>query len=289
MPRRNKTSMISFAPRSLSVMQVRSVQSAVNYIQRHLDEKFEVDALAAVGSYSRFHFQRLFRAVTGETLYDFIRRVRLESAATWLLTYRELMVVDVAFESGFSSHESFARAFHRYFGRSATQWREEAFWRHDGERWQWRKSRDPGAADAQSRVAAGASGMRYDSLVLAEAANGRRPVALERIGVERVSPFRIAYLRKIGVSTAAGDAMVWWRLVDWARREGLMVPQAMLVCTSCDNVNITAPAQYRFDAGLMVERDFRPDGEIDVQDFSGGSYAVADFAGTWSEHAAVDE
>ena len=43
-----------------------------------------LDALAAVAAMSRFHWHRVFHAITGETCVETVRRVRLNRAACWL-------------------------------------------------------------------------------------------------------------------------------------------------------------------------------------------------------------
>ena len=58
----------------------RRMHAVVDYIDRHLDQKLDLAALADVASFSPFHFHRLFRALMGEALGDYVRRRRLEIA-----------------------------------------------------------------------------------------------------------------------------------------------------------------------------------------------------------------
>jgi AraC-like DNA-binding protein len=51
------------------------------YIQQHLDDDLELDQVAGVAAFSSFHFHRIFRGLVGETLKEYIRRLRLERAA----------------------------------------------------------------------------------------------------------------------------------------------------------------------------------------------------------------
>jgi AraC family transcriptional regulator len=60
-------------------------------------------ALARVAAFSPFHFHRVFRPVTGETLFGFIQRVRLERSAGALLAVPDRSVLEVALDHGFSS------------------------------------------------------------------------------------------------------------------------------------------------------------------------------------------
>src|SRR5215471_6331337 len=102
----------------------RRVYRVMDYIEGHLAEELTLEQLAAVAAFSPFHFHRVFAAITGETLSDFIRRIRLERAASALAMLHETSVLEIALRCGFSSAATFARAFKGYFGMSATEWRD---------------------------------------------------------------------------------------------------------------------------------------------------------------------
>ena len=85
------------------------------HIQRHLDENLQLEDLAAVAAFSRFHFHRIFRGLVGESLHEHIRRLRLERAAQ-SLKRGDGAITDVALAAGFETHESFTRAFAAMFG-----------------------------------------------------------------------------------------------------------------------------------------------------------------------------
>jgi AraC family transcriptional regulator len=76
-----------------------------------------------VAAFSPFHFHRVFRAITGETLFGFIHRLRIEKAAGALLNHPDQSVLEIALDHGFASAATFARAFKLRFGMSATEWR----------------------------------------------------------------------------------------------------------------------------------------------------------------------
>jgi AraC family transcriptional regulator len=93
------------------------------HIQGRLDESLELDELARVACFSPFHFHRVFRALTGEGVQQYVRRLRLERAAQ-RLKLQEQPVTEIAFEAGYESHEAFTRAFHTMFGKSPSEFRE---------------------------------------------------------------------------------------------------------------------------------------------------------------------
>ena len=75
---------------------------------------------------SRFHFQRLFHRLLGETPGELRRRLRLECAAHQLCTTQQT-VTDIAFDAGYESLEGFSRAFHRAYGLSPSHYRRIPF------------------------------------------------------------------------------------------------------------------------------------------------------------------
>src|SRR5262249_11739813 len=115
-----------------------------DHIRSNLAEELTLERLAGIAAFSPFHFHRVFIAVTGETLNDFVRRVRLERAASALLFRPDLNVIDVALHFGFSSPAAFARAFKARFGMNASQWRAGG-----GEEWSAAllENRNPGKVD----------------------------------------------------------------------------------------------------------------------------------------------
>jgi AraC family transcriptional regulator len=74
-----------------------------------------LDALADVAALSRFHFHRVFRAVTGETAAQAVRRVRMNTASHLLVSSQEPFA-SVARRVGYPSVASFARTFRESFG-----------------------------------------------------------------------------------------------------------------------------------------------------------------------------
>src|SRR3954466_10641636 len=101
----------------------RRMHRVLEHIDRHLDQPLDLDALAGVAHFSAFHFHRIFSAWMGETVGEYLRRRRLETAALRLVSQPELPILHVALSVGFGSSEAFARAFKLRFGRTPSSWR----------------------------------------------------------------------------------------------------------------------------------------------------------------------
>lgn len=81
-----------------------------------------LDALSDVAAMSRFHWHRVFHAMTGETCAEAVRRVRLHRAACWLVQ-RDWPVSQVAASAGFGNVQSFTRIFKDGFGTTPGAYR----------------------------------------------------------------------------------------------------------------------------------------------------------------------
>ena len=121
----------------------KRVNLVIDHVSGHLADDLSLEGLARVAAFSPFHFHRIFRAISGETLFGFVQRLRLERAALALIHHRDHSILGVALDHGFSSAATFARAFKSHFGMSATDWR-----RGGAERWSKRgkANRKPGKA-----------------------------------------------------------------------------------------------------------------------------------------------
>ena len=86
-----------------------------------------VQSLAAVAHLSPFHFHRIYRALTGEGVFETVQRLRLAQAAQ-RLSSAEDSITDVALNVGYGSPQAFARAFREFTGVSpgAFQTRQQA-------------------------------------------------------------------------------------------------------------------------------------------------------------------
>ncbi|HEX2877638.1 MAG TPA: helix-turn-helix domain-containing protein [Polyangiaceae bacterium] len=98
------------------------IRRGVDYVETKLDEDVALSDVAKAAGVSQWHFQRIFKALTGETLKTYIRSRRLAASLDRLLT-TELRVLDIALMAGFESQEAFARAFKVAFGLTPQQYR----------------------------------------------------------------------------------------------------------------------------------------------------------------------
>lgn len=96
---------------------LHQVQKALDYIETHLDADISLARVAREAAISQWHFARIFKALTNETLKSYIRSRRLSNALDKLLTTDE-RIIEIAMDTGFASQASFSRAFKKTFNLS---------------------------------------------------------------------------------------------------------------------------------------------------------------------------
>lgn len=83
-----------------------------------------LEGLAAIAAFSPFHFHRLYRSLTGETVMDTLRHQRLAMAAVRLAN-QDGNVTEIALACGYESPQAFTRAFRQFSGDSPSTFRRK--------------------------------------------------------------------------------------------------------------------------------------------------------------------
>lgn len=91
------------------------LRRVVRYIHDNPAGDLSLDALADVAALSRFHWHRIFHAMTGETCAEAVRRIRINRAAFWLAQTVD-PIDKIAARAGYDNPNSFARTFREIYG-----------------------------------------------------------------------------------------------------------------------------------------------------------------------------
>lgn len=100
----------------------RRVAQAIRLIEDDPARAVDLDGMSGEAATSRYHFLRVFRAVTGETPYQFVLRRRMRQAAVRLRTSAD-PVSAIAFDAGFGDLSTFNRRFRRIMGEAPGSFR----------------------------------------------------------------------------------------------------------------------------------------------------------------------
>lgn len=267
---------------------VSRINRVLDYVEKNLEKSLSLKELAAVAFFSPFHFHRTFRAITGETLNQFINRVRIERAATHLLTSRTKPITEIAMDCGFSGSATFARAFQNTYGMSASEWRDGGYERFSKNRQSDSKN---GKMDGNIRKE-----LQNQPAYINDETNVTVPVLsslTERsdvmknastltadVKVENLPEMNVAYVRHVGPYKGDSELFqdLWGRLMRWAGPRGLMQqPDLKCMCVYHDSPEITEEDKLRTSVCITVPEDTTVDGEVGKMKLEGGKYAMAHF------------
>lgn len=99
------------------------VSRSIDYIMQHLDEEISIEDVADHCHFSKFHFCRVFKAETGETVYSFIKRLKMEQSAVDLKLEKDRTITDIGLEYGYSS-SNYSSAFRKQYNVSPAGFRK---------------------------------------------------------------------------------------------------------------------------------------------------------------------
>lgn len=267
---------------------VARVNRVIDHVQANIDRDLSLAELARVANFSPFHFHRVFAAMVGETLAQFVARIRLERAAAQLLANPARSVTEVALDAGYSSSAAFARAFREAFGTSASTWRRNPARRTAAEDRKIGQSEsslgnagalvtfhiDPRTCEWSWRVEMSDSGKSVD------------------VVVKELAEMPVAYVRHIGPYAGQGElfARLFGSLMQWAGPRGLIrFPETRMLSVYYDDPAVTDESRLRVDCCITVPADTPAEGEVGRSVVPGGKYAVARFELGEGEYSAAWE
>jgi len=242
---------------------VGRVNRVMDYIRENLAGDLRLETLARVARFSPCHFHRVFKSIAGETLNDYIRRQRVQKAASHVAHNPKMSMTQIAAACGYSSPSAFAREFRRAFGTTPSRARVE------------------GPAAFERLRATG------DVPPSSRRPGDERPFVFT-VEVRELPARRVAYVRHVGRYDQIRRAFD--RLMRWAGPRGLLgSPEALVLAVYHDNPDVTPASRLRADACVTVPEGTRADGEIGVTAIPGGTFAVARVEIDPSQYAAAWE
>jgi len=215
------------------------VNRAIDFIVNHLDKPIRLTDVSRAASFSPFHFHRVFQAMVGTTLADFIKRRRLEKALS-LMAHSQMSLTEIALACGFASSSDFSRRFKQTFHAPPSRFDIEG----------WRR-----AHRAQLEAALPEGIARHHLNRMPEPPDGDGfPVRLRELPKRTVAYIRVAKPYRGNAVVSAIE-----RLVVWAERRGLADRQWLGY--QWDNPELVALEDCHYYAAVEVD-DVIPKGEI---------------------------
>ncbi len=247
---------------------VARINNAILYIETHLSEKLILSDIAKEAYFSPFHFHRIFSLVVGETVNNFIARLRIEKAANFLIHQKEISITEVSEIIGFTSLSSFSRAFKKFYGISPAEFKE-------------------------------LSPEKYSKICKTESKNGQVVVSFEqyicnvnnalnwikmngKTTIQNVEELQLAYISHKGEMEKIGE--VFNRLIQWATPKGLMNQENLRLLTMYhDSPKITSPENIRSSIAIVLNTETTVEGEVRLKTIQPGKCIVSRFEITPNE------
>ena len=260
--------------RTLHSEYVSRINKTFDYIESNLENPMTLEELAAVANFSKFHFNRIFQSIAGETPFQFILRVRLEKAATLIITSKNVRISTIAYNCGFSDISVFSRNFKGHFQISASQYRLS-------------KSKNSNLSQQDSnKHQSEEKPVQYFCPEL-KTFKWRTKMKLNKsVEVKELPKMTVAYIRHIG--PYKGDdklfERIWERLFSWAGPRGLIGGKDFKsLVIYHDDPNVTIEDKLRMSVCITVPPETKVDGEIGKMEIEAAKYVIAGFELTASD------
>ncbi len=224
------------------------INKVLIYIDNHLGEKLDLEALASVSNFSAFHFHRIMRAYLHESIGSYISRLRLETAAS-LLQFTDLSINEIAFKIGYETPSSFTKAFRKKFNISPSEFRNRN----------------------------GNQKMHKDHRLF----NLKYTEMKSKPQIKTMKPKKVAYIQAIGDYNDVGPT--WEKLSAFFKENKLFGFKTEAIGISHNDPNITETEKLRYDACFTVTKDIQAQGEVGVKTIEGGRYAIFKHFGPYSQ------
>lgn len=102
----------------------RAVQAAIDFMEQHLSEQFQMGTVARAANCSRARLFHSFKDATGMAPNDYLQRLRINRAQSALVSAAE-PITSIALRCGFSTSQYFSNVFRKYTGTTPTDFRSQ--------------------------------------------------------------------------------------------------------------------------------------------------------------------
>lgn len=224
---------------------VKRILKVLIYIEDHLEEEISIEELAKVSCQSPFHFHRIFGMVVGETVYKYIRRLKLEKAAS-KLRYTEHPITDIAMDTQYDTPSAFTRAFKQAIGHSPRNYR-----------------------------------MLYKEVN----AMNKKISELPKVypdKIDKIEDLDLLFIRKVGEYAESG-AQAWMAMHAFIDENHLDRAKLRYFGITHDDPHVTTEDKLRYDACILAPKSIQPKGLVSRQVLKAGKYAIFTHRGSYDQ------
>lgn len=237
--------------RQVYISKINLVQ---DYIENHLAEELRIEDLAGIASFSEFHFQRIYRQITGESLYSYIKRLRLEKAIFFIRSNKRLSLSEIALLVGFSNQASFAKALKEKYKVNAST---------------IRKLDNPGMEK-----------LIYENSMNGKVCEEKAYYNIPMVVIKRrIDPIKVLYTRYTGAYKGNSDLFMklFTKLYHFADKKNLMNTETKWFAVYHDFGSLTTEEKLRVSVCISIADETKCSEEFGCMELAGGPYAIGRF------------
>jgi len=259
------------------------INKVLDYIDENIDKELNLKVLSDISNFSSYHFHRIFSSLMNETLNSYIKRVRVQKAASLLAGNMKKSATEIAFDTGFKSSAVFSKVFKEFFGLSPTEYRNSKLVENS-------KNEQMESKNEQQNSKIEEDFNRSESYFASEIFQNQIRSISMNVEIKELPETTVAYVRHIG--PYAGDGALFGRLFEklfkWAGPRGLVnFPETQTYSVYHDDPEVTEEDKLRVSVCLSVPDETSVDGEIGKMRIGGGKFAVAHFELKNDEYSAA--
>lgn len=235
------------------------INKSIDYIKQNLCEDLSLDTLASVACFSKFHFHRIFKSVTGVTLNDYILSTKIERAVFFLMNNPSKTMGEISADCGFTSVSSFSRVFRNVKAKSPTEWKK--IFRNSKIGIMDSKA-DKMEAEIENYLALKLKNIKMSAMKL-------------DYQIKSLEELNVIYIRNLNIHKHDSETFgkMFQQLFSWATPRNLVNfpdTKALTVYRSLANDN----GMLQADVCLTVSESVTGEGIIGTTRLSGGLYAI---------------
>ena len=213
------------------------------YINRHLFDELILDSISQMAGISKYHFRRVFKAVCGENIGLYIKRLRLEYIAFKLIS-TDISVTELVYRTNYQNKHTLSRAFKSYFGCTIPEFR------------------------------------RLHSNASLEGMNpGRITPLIKRIPLVRIAYLKQEWTEHI----THDFTVLWEQVLSFSKSYNLQSNGGRFISLTLDCPLISSEEKARFMVGITIPTSFSVPKGFFTYEIDAGEYAIFHFKGLYHE------
>ncbi|PPK93923.1 AraC family transcriptional regulator [Nonlabens xylanidelens] len=235
------------------------INRVFQYIDENLDSDLSLNTISDIAFFSPYHFHRIFKFITEETLNEYVTRRRIEKSALDLI-HKNVGISEISLKCGFNDNSSFTRAFKKYYGISPTEFRKQ----------------NPNKF-SKIRQLESKNGQEYPDYDKYICVINNLKIWIKmnaKIEIKEMPKMELAYVSSIGPQNL-GNA--YQKLMQWTTPKGLMNEQTKMVTIYHDSFKVTEANKVRMSACILLNQSVETDGEIGLTSIKEGKFIVGSF------------